>query len=154
MSFEAVAHDIETETSVRLGKAQVEQIVCDAAQDCDALYAQPCSPALQQHAQAKPIQVLTCDGKGVVMRQEALCATRPARKPRPVPSKRPAAGLLRQSPTANAWRRWLVSLTSTVIDGRRRRWPDSLPPCDWCQPSAKPPPSRWARSGGPVCKSP
>jgi hypothetical protein len=72
MSFEAVAHDIETETSVRLGKAQVEQIVCDAAQDFDALYAQPCSPALQQHAQAKPIQVLTCDGQGVVRRQEAL----------------------------------------------------------------------------------
>jgi hypothetical protein len=72
MSFEAVANDIETETSVRLGKAQVEQIVCDAAQDFDAFYAQPCSPALQQHAQAKPIQVLTFDGKGVVMRQAAL----------------------------------------------------------------------------------
>src|SRR5918996_4744745 len=36
LSFEAVAHDIETETSVRLGKAQVKQIVSDAAQDFDA----------------------------------------------------------------------------------------------------------------------
>ena len=72
MSFEAVANDVATETGVRLGKAQVEQIVYDAAQDFDALYAQPCSPELQQYARAKPIQVLTFDGKGVVMRREAL----------------------------------------------------------------------------------
>ena len=72
MSFDEVAKAIETETTVRLGKRQVEQIVYDAAQDFDAFYAQPCSPALQQYAQAKPIQVLTFDGKGVVMRQEAL----------------------------------------------------------------------------------
>jgi hypothetical protein len=71
-SFEVVAHDIETETSVRLSKAQVEQIVLDAAQDFDAFYAQPCSVALQQSAQSKPIQVLTFDSKGVVMRKEAL----------------------------------------------------------------------------------
>ena len=64
ISFEAVAHDVATESGVRLGKAQVEQIVYDAAQDFDAFYAQPCSPELQQYAQAKPIQVLTFDGKG------------------------------------------------------------------------------------------
>ncbi len=72
MSFEAVAADIEMETSVHLGKAQVEQIVYDAAQDFDAFYAQPCAAELQQCAQSKPIQVLTFDGKGVVMRKEAL----------------------------------------------------------------------------------
>jgi len=72
ISFEAVAHDVATESGVRLGKAQVEQIVYDAAQDFDAFYAQPCSPELQQYAQAKPIQVLTFDGKGGVMRREAL----------------------------------------------------------------------------------
>ena len=72
LSFDAVAHDIETETSVRLGKAQVKQIVSDAAQDFDAFYAQPCSADLQQVAQSQPIQVLTFDGKGVVMRPEAL----------------------------------------------------------------------------------
>jgi len=74
MSFEAVANDVATETGVRLGKAQVEQIVYDAAQDFDAFYAQPCSPELQQYARAKPIQVLTFAGKGVVMRREALRA--------------------------------------------------------------------------------
>jgi len=36
MSFESVAGDIETETGVRIGKRQVEQIVSAAAQDFDA----------------------------------------------------------------------------------------------------------------------
>jgi len=72
MSFDEVANDIETETAVRIGKRQVEQIVYGAAQDFDAFYAQPCSEDVQRQLSAKPIQVLTFDGKGVVMRQEAL----------------------------------------------------------------------------------
>jgi hypothetical protein len=72
MSFESVAGDIETETGVRIGKRQVEQIVSVAAQDFDAFYAQPCPEEVQRQAAAKPIQVLTFDGKGVVMRKEAL----------------------------------------------------------------------------------
>ncbi len=78
MSFESVAGDIETETGVRIGKRQVEQIVSAAAQDFDAFYAQPCPEEkpcpeeIQRQAAAKPMQVLTFDGKGVVMRQEAL----------------------------------------------------------------------------------
>ncbi len=71
MAWAAVANDLATETSGRLGTAQVEPIVCDAAQDCDAFDAQPCSPALQPHAQAQPMQGLTCDGKGGVMRPAA-----------------------------------------------------------------------------------
>ena len=72
MSFENVADDIKTETGVRLGKRQVEEIVYAAAQDFDAFYAQPCPEDVQQQAASKPIQVLTFDGKGVVMRTEAL----------------------------------------------------------------------------------
>jgi len=89
MSVEEVVNDLETETRVRMGKGQVEQIIYGAAQDFDALYAQPCSEEAQQQAHAKPIQVLTFDGKGVVMRQEALreatrkkaeaCAQKPRR---------------------------------------------------------------------------
>lgn len=71
-SFASVANDIATETGVRIGTRQVEQIVSAAAQDFDAFYAQPCPEEVQQQAAAKPIQVLTFDGKGVVMRQEAL----------------------------------------------------------------------------------
>jgi hypothetical protein len=72
MSFASVANDIATETGVRIGKRQVAQIVSAAAQDLDACYAQPCPEAVQQQAAAKPMQVLTCDGKGVVLRHEAL----------------------------------------------------------------------------------
>lgn len=72
MSFDNVADDISTETGVRLGKRQVEEIVYAAAQDFDAFYGQPCPEDVQRHAAAKPIQVLTFDGKGVVMRKEAL----------------------------------------------------------------------------------
>ncbi len=89
MSFEEVVNDIETETSVRIGKGQVEQIIYGAAQDFDAFYVQPCSEEVQQQAHVKPIQVLTFDGKGVVMRPEALreatrkkaeaCAQKPLR---------------------------------------------------------------------------
>ncbi len=72
MSFESVAAEIETDTGVRIGKRQVEEIVGAAAQDFDAFYGQPCSEDVQRQAATKPIQVLTFDGKGVVMRKEAL----------------------------------------------------------------------------------
>lgn len=72
MSLEGVAGDMEAETGVRLGKRQVEEIVCAAAQDFDTFYAQPCPEEIEQHASAKPMQVLTFDGQGVVMRKEAL----------------------------------------------------------------------------------
>src|SRR5438093_604222 len=72
MAFDEVANDSETETAVRLGKRQVEPIVSGAAQDFDAFSAQPCSADVQRPWSAKPMQVLTFDGKGVVMRQAAL----------------------------------------------------------------------------------
>ena len=72
LSFASVADDIESETGVRIGKRQVEQIVSAAAQDFDAFYAQPCREAIEPQAAAHPIQVLTFDGKGVVMRKEGL----------------------------------------------------------------------------------
>ena len=72
MAFESVASDMEAEPGVRMGTRQIEEIVLAAAQDFDAFYAQPCPEEIEQHAAAKPIQVLTFDGKGVVMRKEAL----------------------------------------------------------------------------------
>jgi hypothetical protein len=71
-SFEEVVKDIEAETGVHIGKRQVEEIVATAAHDFEAFYAQPLPEELQQQAQSKPIQVLTFDGKGVVMRPEGL----------------------------------------------------------------------------------
>ena len=72
LSFESVASDIETETGVRIGTRQLKEIVEAAAQDFDAFYALPCPEEIEQYAAAKPIQVLTFDGKGGVMRKEAL----------------------------------------------------------------------------------
>jgi hypothetical protein len=93
-SFEGVVNDIETETGVRLGKRQVEQVVYAAAQDFDAFYAQGCSEEVQQQAHAKPIQVLTFDGKGVVMRPEALREA--TRKKAEASAPRPPSGFARQ----------------------------------------------------------
>ena len=93
-SFEGVVNDIATETGVRIGKRQVEQIVYAAAQDFDAFSAQPCAQEVQQRAHAKPIQVLTFDGKGVVMRPEALReATRKKAKAR---AQQPPKGFARK----------------------------------------------------------
>ena len=72
MAFESVASDIEAETGVRMGTRQIEEIVLAAAQDFDAFYAQPCAEEIEPYAAAKAIQVLSFDGKGVVMRHEAL----------------------------------------------------------------------------------
>jgi hypothetical protein len=94
MAFAEVAHDIDTETAVRIGKRQVEQIVNGAAQDFDAFYAQPCAPEVQQQSHAKPIQVLTFDSKGVVMRPEALREA--TRKKAEASAKRPPRGFARQ----------------------------------------------------------
>ena len=93
-SLEGVVNDIDTETGVRLGKRQVEQLVYAAAQDFDVFYAQGCADEVQQHVHAKPIQVLTFDGKGVVRRPEALReATRKKAEGR---AQRPPRGFARQ----------------------------------------------------------
>jgi hypothetical protein len=93
-SFEGVVNDIETETGVRIGKRQVEQLVYAAAQDFDVFYAQGCAEEVQQQVHAKPIQVLTFDGKGVVMRQEALREA--TRKKAEGSAQRPPRGFARQ----------------------------------------------------------
>jgi hypothetical protein len=69
-SFEEVVKDIEAETGVPIGKRQVEEIVATAAHDFEAFYAQSLPEDIQRQAQSQPIQVLTFDGKGVVMRPE------------------------------------------------------------------------------------
>jgi hypothetical protein len=88
MAFECVAHDMEAATGGRMGTRQIEESVLAAAQDFDAFYAQPCPEEIEQHTAAKPMQVLTFDGKGGVMRQEAL-RQETVSAPKPAPRKRP-----------------------------------------------------------------
>ncbi len=152
MSFESVAGDIETETGVRIGKRQLEELVGAAAQDFDAFYGQPCAEDVQRQAAATPIQVLTFDGKGVVMRKEGL--REETRKRAEASAATAPRGFARQ---VKAHRKRMAAVAGIYhIDRHVRtpqRWRSSLPRCAWCRASAAPPPSRWAKSCGRVWKS-
>lgn len=67
-SFESAAAAITRSTGVRVAKRQVEELARRAAADVDAFYRdrRP-EPTPKNHA-----LVVTCDGKGIVMRPEAL----------------------------------------------------------------------------------
>ena len=69
-SFDAAVDAIERATGQRLGKRQVEDLASRAAGDFDAYY-------LQRQAPTGPVGdvlVISCDGKGVVMRPGSLRA--------------------------------------------------------------------------------
>jgi len=67
-SFGAAVEAIERSTGQQLGKRQVEDLASGAAVDFDTFYAQRQAPA----GQDGDVLVLSCDGKGVVMRPNAL----------------------------------------------------------------------------------
>jgi hypothetical protein len=67
-SIEEAQSSIERSTGERLGKRQIEEMVGRAAADFDAFYAQRARQAGAPH----DLLVLTCDGKGIVMRPQAL----------------------------------------------------------------------------------
>jgi hypothetical protein len=67
-SFEDALAAIERSSGQRLGKRQVEQLTARAAGDFDAFYAErERAPAAEGD-----VLVISCDGKGVVMRHDAL----------------------------------------------------------------------------------
>lgn len=67
-SFAAAVEAIERATGQKVGKRQVEELAADAAVDFDHFYAQ--RPLVQ--VDAGDVLVISCDGKGIVMRPEAL----------------------------------------------------------------------------------
>lgn len=67
-SFEGAAEAIERITGRTLGKKQVELLAQRAAHDFDAFYEQ----RPRYLSVAADLLVLSCDGKGIVMRQDAL----------------------------------------------------------------------------------
>lgn len=67
-SFDDTTDAIERATGVRLGKRQVEQLAGRAAVDFDDFYAQRRVPT----SASRDVLVLSADGKGIVMRPEAL----------------------------------------------------------------------------------
>lgn len=67
-SFEEASKALGRVTGFDLGKRQVEELAQKAAQDFDAFYEQ----RPRHLSEAKDAQVLSCDGKGIIMRPEAL----------------------------------------------------------------------------------
>ena len=67
-SIEEAQSSIERSTGERLGKRQIEEMVGRAAIDFDAFYAE----RARTSGDPEDLLVLTCDGKGIVMRPEAL----------------------------------------------------------------------------------
>src|SRR4029453_10207026 len=67
-SFAEAAAAVERATGQRLGNRQVEQLAQRAAVDFDHFY----TSRRRQLCQAGDVLVLSCDGKGIVMRPEAL----------------------------------------------------------------------------------
>ena len=68
-SFEDTVAAVERVTGQRLGKRQVEELAARAAVDFDAFYEQR-----GRTASDDDVLVISCDGKGVVMRHDALRA--------------------------------------------------------------------------------
>src|SRR5664279_1888204 len=69
-SFEEAGEAIGRITGVRLGKRQLEQLAVRAAADFEAFYSQPTRS--QATATEGDLLILSADGKGIVMRPDAL----------------------------------------------------------------------------------
>lgn len=69
-SFDQTVESVERQTGVPVPKRQVEELVVRAAKDFDAFYASGRSAPVE--ASVGDLLVLSLDGKGVVMRKEAL----------------------------------------------------------------------------------
>lgn len=69
-SFEDASEAIRRITGVRLGKRQLEQLAARAAADFEAFYTQPTRS--QATVTEGDLLVLSADGKGIVMRPDAL----------------------------------------------------------------------------------
>ncbi|MGB0091095.1 MAG: ISKra4 family transposase [Solirubrobacteraceae bacterium] len=63
---------VRERTGLALGKRQVEELAVRAAVDFDAFYAERVSAANEQEHGEEDVLVLSADGKGIVMRSEAL----------------------------------------------------------------------------------
>jgi hypothetical protein len=83
-SFEGAVEAIERQTGVRLGKRQVEELAGLAAMDFEDFYEHR-RPARGKRGD---VLVLSADGKGIVMRPDALRTRAPAR-PRAGPAPKP-----------------------------------------------------------------
>jgi hypothetical protein len=71
-SFAHATGQVRERTGLTLGKRQVEELAVRAAGDFDAFSAEQVSAADEQEHGEQDVLVLSADGKGIVMRSEAL----------------------------------------------------------------------------------
>lgn len=71
-SFDEACASVERMTGVEIGKRQAEELSRKAAQDFYAFYAQGSTAETLAAVKAFPLQILSVDGKGIVMRHEDL----------------------------------------------------------------------------------
>lgn len=71
-SFEHATAQARERTGLGLGKRQVEELAVRAAVDFDSFYAERVSEADEDQHDTDDVLVLSADGKGIVMRAEAL----------------------------------------------------------------------------------
>jgi len=71
-SFDEAVESVQRVTGVELGKRQAEELARKAARDFYSFYDEGCSDEALAAVRALPLQVLSVDGKGIVMRHEDL----------------------------------------------------------------------------------
>jgi len=71
-SFDETVESLGRHTGAHIGKRQVEELVVRAAQDFDAFYEARKATAEAAEGGKGAVLVVTCDGKGVVMRPDGL----------------------------------------------------------------------------------
>ncbi len=71
-SFEHATGQVRERTGLELGKLQVEQLAVRAAVDVEAFYAERVTAEQEREPDSKDVLVISADGKGIVMRSDAL----------------------------------------------------------------------------------
>jgi len=110
-SFEHATGQVRERTGLALGKRQVEELAVRAAVDFEQFYAERVSATDEQHGE-QDVLVLSADGKGIVMRAEALRQATARAAQRASPKLKPACPRGRR-PTASGSRRSAPSTTSS-----------------------------------------
>lgn len=74
-SFDKSAESISRNTASKVPKRQLENITCQLSQDFDEFYTSRENQSIVGHQDNSRLLILTCDGKGIIMRQSDLRAT-------------------------------------------------------------------------------